>query len=457
MVRIRGVTSKAVLLSIAVVGVVAYLLVPVPSKWTPPGPDVKVIQFWHGWTGEYADTLVRVVAEFNRQHPKIRVQPLFMPTGAGENMKFFTAVAGSVPPDVIVVDGTQVASWGNMGVLNPLDDFLTEAGINQDDYFEPCWNQCVYDGTIYALSAAVDPNFALVWNKHHFRQAGLDPDRPPRTIKELEEYTVKLTKWDEKGEIDQLGFLPTYVPHGSIATLTWGWTFGGEFYNPQTEEFTCDDPRVVEAMEWIIHMQDRFGGMEKVLNFEQGFGFSSQTPFNRRDLSMSIAYIAYVQDIVKFAPDLEFGIGPMPKKEGGDMGSEWIGGWTMAIPKGQRGNEKEAFELIRWMCGSKEGTQFVAKTMKLFPAYRNSPFFEEDIKGDHVLETFYEILQKAKRTRPITPANAQYMNELARALGQSRNKSRTPAEALQVARERITKEWQRIKMRTKAKREKENR
>jgi multiple sugar transport system substrate-binding protein len=449
-VGIRGVTSKAALLSIATVGVVAYLFVPVRSKWTPPGPDVKIIQFWHGWTGEYADTLARVVAEFNRQHPRIRVQPLFMPTGAGENMKFFTAVAGEVPPDVIVVDGTQVASWGNMGVLRPLDDFLAEAGITKKDYFEPAWNQCVWDRTTYALSAAVDPNFALIWNKHHFRQAGLDPEKPPATIKELEEYTMKLTQWSDDGQIDRLGFLPTYAPHGSIAVLTWGWAFGGEFYNPETEEFTCTDPRIVEAMDWIIHLQDRFGGQEKILNFEQGFGFGAQTPFNQRDLSMCIAYVPLVQDTVKFAPDLEFGIGPMPKKEGVALGSEWVGGWTMAIPKSKRGNDKEAFELIRWMCASDEGTRFVASTMKLLPAYRNSPFFKEDIHEDPVLVAFHEILKCAERTRPITPANAQYMNELLRALGQSRNKKWPPAEALQRARDRITKEWTRIKTRTDA-------
>jgi len=451
-IRTRGAFVKNALLAVGVGAVVVYLFVPIETKWAPPSPDVKIIQFWHGWTGEYADTLAKVVAEFNRTHPHIRVKPLFMPTGAGQNLKFFTAVAGKVPPDVIVVDGTDVASWADMGVLCPLDGFLEEAGITKDDYFPPCWAQCRYKDKTWALSAAVDPNFALVWNKHHFRQAGLDPDRPPQTLAELEEFAMKLTQWDEDGEVKRLGFLPTYVPHGSIAVLTWGWAFGGSFYDPEKQEFTCDDPRVVEAVEWMIHMQEQYGGQERILNFERGFGFSAQEPFNQRDLSMSIAYIAYAQDILKFAPDLEFGIGPMPRKKGVEAGSEWIGGWTMAIPRGKRGNETEAFELIRWMCASEEGATFMARTMNLLPAYRRSSFFEKDIRGDRVLEAFYKILQRARRTRPITPANAKYMNELMRALGQSRNGSLTPTEALGEARARITKEWERIKMRAEARR-----
>lgn len=448
-----GSPVKNALLAFAIVGVVAYLFVPIKTKWTAPSQDVKIVQFWHGWTGEYANTLAKVIAEFNRTHPHIRVQPLFMPTGAGQSMKFFSAVAGEVPPDVIVVDGTDVASWADMGVLLPLDDFLEEAGVAEKDYFPPCWAQCRYKDQTWSLSAAVDPNFALVWNKHHFRRAGLDPEKPPRTIAELEEYAVKLTRWDERGELEQVGFLPTYAPHGSIAVLTWGWTFGGSFYDPETQEFTCDDPRVIEALEWMIHVQERFGGQERILNFETGFGFASQEPFNQRDLSMSMATIPYVQDIKKFAPDLEFGVGPMPRKEGVELGSEWIGGWTMAIPRGKRGNEKEAFELIRWMCASEEGTTFMARTMTLMPAYRKSSFFETDVKRDPVLQEFYDILQnRAKRTRPITPANAKYMNELMRALGHSRNGSQTPIEALREARKRITKEWNRIKMRADAKR-----
>ena len=60
MCRRRAISVKYVLLAIAVVAVVVYLFVPIRTRWTPPGPGVKIIQFWHGWTGEYADTLAYV-------------------------------------------------------------------------------------------------------------------------------------------------------------------------------------------------------------------------------------------------------------------------------------------------------------------------------------------------------------------------------------------------------------
>lgn len=442
--------SKQTMLALAVVAVVVYLFIPVPSGQEDHGPDVTVLQFWHPWAGEYADALGEVIAEFNRTHDHIHVNPLFMPTGAAESMKFFVAAAGGVPPDVIVVDGTQVASWAHMGVLRPLDDRLEEAGITEDDFWGPCWEQCRYEGRTWALSAAADPNFALLWNKQLFREAGLDPEKPPRTLEELEAYCEKLTIYDDRGRIEQIGFLPTYMASAVNALMTWGWAFGGSFYDPETEEFTCDDPRIVEAVEWLLHMRDFYGGLNRLRAFQAGFGDAAQHPFYTGKLAMHVSYIAETQNVVRFAPNLEYGIGPLPGPEHGEIGVSWIGGWTLAIPYGQRGNEDEAFELIRWMTAHPYGTTFISRRMKLLPAYRNSPFFETDVPRDPILQAYYEILQNARHSRPVTPVNAFYMHQLDRALGWAMLDRYTPAEGLRIAREETTREYERIRARSRS-------
>lgn len=443
----RGITSKNVLLTIAGLAVLTYLFIPIKTKWTPPGPDVTVVQFWHPWTGEYADALTEVVAEFNKTHPQIRVLPLFMPSGAGEFMKFFIAVAGGVPPDVVVVDGTLVASWAELGTLQPLEDRLARAGIKAEDFWGPSWKQCQYAGHSWALSAAADANFALVWNKSLFRQAGLDPERPPRTLKELEEYSLKLTQHDEQGYIKRLGIMPTYTSDPANTLLTWGWIFGGEFFNEETNEFTCDSPRVVKSLEWLLYMRDLHGGKEKLRAFQSGFGEAVQNPFYLGKLAMHISYIAETQNIHKFAPNLEYGIAPMPGPEDGEIGSAWLGGWTIAIPKGNRGHDDQAFELIRWMCADPVGTTIMSRKMKLLPAYRKSPFFTEDVPRDPILSAYYKILQNARHYRPITPANASYITELRRAMSrafESAERNQTPEGYLREARRNTTQQLERI-------------
>jgi ABC-type glycerol-3-phosphate transport system substrate-binding protein len=140
----------------------------------------------------------------------------------------------------------------------------------------------------------------------------------------------------------------------------------------------------------------------------------------------------------------------MPIREGAGQTSEWIGGWTMAIPYGHRGHDDEAFEFMRWLCAGDEGATYMAQTMTLLPAYRKSRFFTEDVPGNKPMEVFYEILNEAEHTRPITPANARYMTELMRALGRVRNGSMSAGEALKDARKETEKEWAKIQTRTKA-------
>ena len=122
----------------------------------------------------------------------------------------------------------------------------------------------------------------------------------------------------------------------------------------------------------------------------------------------------------------------------------------MAIPYGHRGNEDAAFELIRWMTADDEGTTFMSRRMKLLPACRKSPFFEKDVRGDPIFEAYYAILQRAKHTRPVTPANAYYMKELRRALGWSLQDIYPPEKALKEAKKRTTKYFEKIQAKTKA-------
>mgnify|MGYP003694417483 CR=1 FL=1 len=60
------------------------------------------------------------------------------------------------------------------------------------------------DGKYYALPTAVR-SLALFWNKTLFKEAGLDPERPPATLDELVDYAKKLTKRSPNGDLLQAG------------------------------------------------------------------------------------------------------------------------------------------------------------------------------------------------------------------------------------------------------------
>lgn len=396
----------------------------------------KVVRVWHVWGGTMAEGFTRVCEAFRRTHPDIDLRPVFAANDLATNQKFFTAVAAHKPPEVIFVDGPQVASWAEWGALEPLTARCQEAGIEEGDYFAPCWRQNVYAGDVWALTFCADPNFGFVWNKDAFRKAGLDPERPPRTIAELDRCARALTRY-QANEITQIGLIP-WAQYGEANSIfTWGWAFGGDFFDYAHNRITADNERVVKALEWMVSYARQYD-VTKIASLQQGFGSAEQNPFITGKVAMMCLHIGGIADLARYAPDLDYGVTFIPAPPDGEQRSSWVGGWCVAIPKGAA-NQDEAWEFIRWLCASPEGTRLVGEATGLFPGYRRSPYFAQ-VRGKKHYGKFVQILEECRHQRPVMPVQAFYMRELARAVDAAVYGKATPREALARAREATQRE-----------------
>lgn len=392
------------------------------------------ISVWHPWGGTQKEQFMDIVNEFNRTHSDIEVKALFTPNDTGSNQKFFTAVAADRAPDVIFVDGTQTSAWAEQGALEPLDKLILQSKIKAQDYFAPSWNQNCYKGHVWALAYCADPNFALVWNKKAFREVGLDPEKPPTTIAELDRYSDRLTKI-VNGKIVRLGIIP-WAQYGSANSIfTWGWAFGGSFYDSKTGKITANNPKVVEAFKWMMSYCKKYD-IRKMNAFASGFGSRDQDPLYTGQLAMRCMYIAGIEDIKEYAPNLDYGIGYIPTPSGGEEHSSWVGGWCLAIPKGCK-HPKQAWEFIVWCSHDPVGTSVIGDKQKLFPGYKYSPYLEK-VKDKPGYSMFLNILKECKHQRPVMPAQEFFMNSLGKAVDYAAYGRKTPKQALDDA----TKETQ---------------
>jgi ABC-type glycerol-3-phosphate transport system substrate-binding protein len=91
------------------------------------------------------------------------------------------------------------------GTYTALDDLIKAKKLDFSIYFEPWTTKAMsVDGKIYGIPCT-DWVEVLIYNKDMFRAAGLDPEKPPRTIAEFTEAQRKLTKKDAQGNITQTG------------------------------------------------------------------------------------------------------------------------------------------------------------------------------------------------------------------------------------------------------------
>ena len=66
------------------------------------------------------------------------------------------------------------------------------------------------NGRYYGLSYLTDC-YMLLYNKTLFRKAGLDPNKPPRTIEEMQAMWKKLTLRDSHGNVTSIAWSPLYL------------------------------------------------------------------------------------------------------------------------------------------------------------------------------------------------------------------------------------------------------
>jgi multiple sugar transport system substrate-binding protein len=380
---------------------------------------------------------------FEDSQPQIGINAVFAANDTTSNAKFFTAVASGTPPDVTWVDGPQVAEWAARGTLEPMDDLIAAAGIKPEDFWTPSWNQTVYNGKVYALTVGSDANFGFFWNKGMFQDAGLDPEKPPQTIAEMDQMNEKIAKINN-GRIERLGYIPWLVYGSPNAMLTWGWAFGGEFYDAQTQKVTANHPNNVKALQWMTDFAKKYDATQ-ISGFVPGLtgGGGETGPFTQQKVAMSPMGPWELGALKQYAPDLQYGITFLPQgPDNAPPRSSWVGGWTIGIPKGAK-NKEAAFEFIKWLTTSDQGTTITHDPHGNFPGYKNAPSYQQ-IQQDPVLKPFYEILVETKHQRPVMPAQAFYMSALQRAVDAAIYGQKTPQQALDDASAETQKELDRI-------------
>ena len=99
-----------------------------------------------------------------------------------------------------------------------MEDLAKAHGITEGYYKPVFWKGCHFNGHLYAL-VSTPAAVALFYNKRIFhenaaklRAAGLDPDRPPQSIDELDRYSDVLTEFvtDAQGQrhVRRAGYMP---------------------------------------------------------------------------------------------------------------------------------------------------------------------------------------------------------------------------------------------------------
>lgn len=299
-----------------------------------------VIDFWTFWGSEIRRPIIeQIITDFNESQDEIEVKHTFLPFGDIWT-KELAAIAAGDPPDVVINDINATALRGQEKQAMNLSQFLEKDDISKRFYPE-LWDATLHEDDSYGIPFNTDTR-VLFYNKDAFKEVGLDPENPPATWAELEEYAKKLDK--KSGEdYDRVGFYPLW----GIGYDVWLLNANGQNYFDEQNNFEIDTPKNEEVLNWLKTWKDRYG--EDVVNSYQAQIDSQQGhPFFNGDLAMIAQTPTFYTQIRDYAPDLNFGVVELPEYEEGNGHTSWGGGFVAEIPEGSK-NAEAAWEFIKYL------------------------------------------------------------------------------------------------------------
>ena len=160
-------------------------------------------------------------------------------------------------------------TWAERGWLAPVDCAVPQYLVEQ--WPAGYWEAAEYEGQHYFVPHIVQP-YIFIWNKQAFQEAGLDPNRPPRSWDELVEYAQQLTV-DENGDgnIDQWGFV---FPAGKIERvpiLSYAYFLGmaGQPLWNEDGSPAFNSETGVNAMQFMVDLVQEYGVTPQgVINYD---------------------------------------------------------------------------------------------------------------------------------------------------------------------------------------------
>lgn len=149
------------------------------------------IEFWHALENQYQPTIDKIVAEFEKQNPNIKVNVIYQGKYSELNEKLIAAqAAGTTLPAVTAANTPYVAEYGASGMCEPLDDYIFNTGFEIDDFGKGLVASTQYDSKQVCLPFLISTQ-VMYYNKTVADAEGI---KLPETIAEMDDFMKKAAK-----------------------------------------------------------------------------------------------------------------------------------------------------------------------------------------------------------------------------------------------------------------------
>jgi sn-glycerol 3-phosphate transport system substrate-binding protein len=299
---------------------------------TPAAAQTE-IQWWHAMGGELGQKLEKLATDFNASQSEYKVVPVYKGTYAEVMTGAIAAFRAKQPPHIVQVFEVGTATMmAAKGAVYPVYELMKDAGEPFDPKaYLPAVVGYYSDTRGNMLSFPFNSSTPILYyNKDLFKKAGLDPNTPPKTWADVEEFGKKLqaagvpcgftSRWPSWAQIENLSALHNQP----IATKANG-------FDGLDTELKINGPLQVRHLENLVNWQKTklfdYGGRgdtagPKLVAGECGI-----------EMASSASRLAILTNV---KAEVGFGMLPYYPDAKGAPQNSIIGGATLWVLKGQK-------------------------------------------------------------------------------------------------------------------------
>jgi sn-glycerol 3-phosphate transport system substrate-binding protein len=293
--------------------------------------------------------ITELCEQFYSEHPNIKVKPVYSGTYAETRTKVQAAIQGGNTPAIALMFSIDLFSLLSMDVIHDYESFSTTEEDQEwlNGFYEGFMMNSQTGGKTYGIPWQRS-TIILYYNKDAFTEVGLDPEVPPETWEELEEYASKLTR-EENGTITRYGI---QIPSDTAGYAYWMLqTFcnqqnGFNLMNQDGNEVYFNDPKTVKGLSFWKSLSDKGYQPPTVTAWS-----TTPTDFLEEKAAMIYHTTGNLTNIKNNA-SFDFGTAMLPANE--SKGSP-TGGGNFYLFKGVPEEQTQAaYTFIKWMTNDPE-------------------------------------------------------------------------------------------------------
>ena len=336
-----------------------------PGGETPgasPAGGTVTIDLWHAETAGNLDTLERLVSRYNSSQTEVKVRPIY------QGQELMTKLIASLPSGQVpaIVEGPEIDAQMMLdsGAVAPIQDFIDREGYDLSDLDQKAILTLTLQDKLWAMPFCSGVSL-LFYNKVTFREVGLDPEKPPRDLEELRQYSQKILKRDSSGQVVRSGL--------ALDILDWVERIFGEHGDLLVDKNNGRDGRATKVLvdndtgqwlyQWWHDMVDE--GLAFNVGRNPTYADALLAIVSGRAamaFSLSSALRSVMDALGSGVPGIEIGIAALPGVPGGTGEPLRFGGFLWIFNLRPEEEQEAAWKFIKWLMEPEQQAEWFAGT-----------------------------------------------------------------------------------------------